>query len=69
VYGYSDGGDEVWDGVDKETLSKTKRMLNNMHKRKINIADVIFVINVGGDIGDSTRSEIDYATATGKQVN
>ena len=38
-----------------------------MHKRKIDIADEIFVINVGGYIGSSTQSEIDYAIATGKQ--
>lgn len=38
-------------------------------KRKIDMADEIFVINVGGYIGFSTRSEIEYATATGKTVN
>ena len=32
------------------------------------MADEIYVINVGGYIGDSTRSEIEYAKATGKQV-
>ena len=39
-----------------------------MHKRKIDIADEIFVINVGGYIGSSTRSEIEYAKLTGKTV-
>ena len=39
-----------------------------MHKRKIDMADEIFVINVGGYIGSSTRSEIDYAKAAGKPV-
>ena len=39
-----------------------------MHKRKIDIADEIFVINVGGYTGSSTRSEIEYAKATGKKV-
>ena len=32
------------------------------------MADEIFVINVGGYIGDSTRSEIEYAIAHGKKV-
>ena len=32
------------------------------------MADEIFVINVGGYIGSSTRSEIEYAKATGKTV-
>jgi hypothetical protein len=39
-----------------------------MHKRKIDMADSIFVINVGGYIGDSTRSEIEYAKAHGKTI-
>jgi len=43
-------------------------MLDDMHKRKIDLADEIYVINVGGYIGSSTRSEIDYATETGKIV-
>ncbi len=43
-------------------------MLDDMHKRKIDMADEIFVINVDGYIGDSTRSEIEYAIKTGKGV-
>ena len=39
-----------------------------MHKRKIDMADGIFAINVGGYIGESTRSEIEYARRTGKDV-
>lgn len=46
-----------------------KIMLDDMHKRKIDMADEIFVIDVNGYIGNSTRSEIDYAKATGKKVN
>jgi hypothetical protein len=36
-----------------------------MHKRKIDMADEIFVINVGGYIGESTRGEIAYAKSKG----
>ena len=43
-------------------------MLDDMHKRKIDMADEIFVINPGGYIGKSTRSEIDYALSHGKTV-
>ena len=63
------GDYEVWDGMDEGTLSKTKKMLDNMHKRKIDMADGIYVINVGGYTGDSTRSEIEYAKALGKSVD
>lgn len=54
---------------DKEVFQdNVKEMLDDMHKRKIDMADEIFVINVGGYIGNSTRSEIEYATKTGKPV-
>ena len=43
-------------------------MLDDMHKRKIDIADEIFVITFGGYIGDSTRSEIEYAKEHGKGI-
>lgn len=65
LFGHA-GDQEVWDGMDEGTLSKTKEMLDDMHKRKIDMADEIYVINVGGYIGDSTRSEIQYAEEHGK---
>ena len=68
LFGHS-GDNEVWENMDEGTLTKTKEMLDDMHKRKIDMADEIFVINVGGYIGSSTRSEIDYAVATGKPVH
>jgi hypothetical protein len=61
LFGHS-GDEEVWS-------EHTKIMLDDMHKRKIDLADEIFVINVGGYIGESTRSEIEYAIKTGKVVN
>lgn len=45
-----------------------KIMLDDIHKRKIDMADAIYVINKDGYIGSSTRSEIQYAIKTGKQV-
>ena len=67
LFGHS-GDNEVWENMDEETLTRTKEMLDDIHKRKIDMADEIFVINVGGYIGDSTRSEIDYALKQGKTV-
>ena len=67
LFGHS-GDSEVWDGMDEGTLTKTKEMLDDMHKRKIDMADSIYVINVGGYIGDSTQSEIAYAIEHGKKV-
>ena len=54
--------------MDEGTLTQTKEMLDDMHKRKIDMADEIFVINKNGYIGDSTRSEITYAMEHGKTV-
>jgi len=49
--------------------SDDKRMLDELHKRKIDLADRVLVINVGGYIGESTRNEIEYAEARGKPVD
>ncbi len=60
LFGHS-GDEQVWQpGV--------KEMLDDMHKRKIDMAQEIFVINPGGYIGSSTRSEIDYALSHAKTV-
>ena len=67
LFGHA-GDAEVWENMDEGTLTKTKEMLDDMHKRKIDMADEIYVINVGGYIGSSTRSEIEYAKATGKGI-
>ena len=68
LFGHS-GDNEVWENMDEGTLTKTKEMLDDMHKRKIDMADEIFVINVNGYIGESTKSEIEYAKKHGKKVN
>ena len=60
LFGHS-GDDVVWtDGV--------KDMLDRQHLAKIDLADEIFVINIGGYIGDSTRREIAYADYRGKSI-
>lgn len=61
LFGHS-GDIEVW-------AEGTKEMLDDMHKKKIDMADEIFVINVDGYIGNSTKSEIEYAEAHNKKVN
>lgn len=57
IFGHS-ADDEVW-------TEGTKAMLDDMHKHKIDMADGIFVFNVGGYIGESTRNEIAYAKSHG----
>ena len=68
LFGHS-GDSEVWENMDEGTLTKTKKMLDDMHKRKIDMSDEIFVINKNGYIGSSTASEIEYAKKHGKKIN
>ena len=60
LFGHA-GDNEVW-------IEGTKEMLDDMHLRKIDMADEIYVINVDGYFGTSTRNEIEYAKRTGKVV-
>ena len=46
LFGHS-GDSEVWEDMDEGTLTKTKEMLDDMHKHKIDMADEIYEINVG----------------------
>jgi len=47
---------------------KQKEKLDQLHMRKIDMADEIFIINVGGYIGESTKKEIEYAKSLGKKI-
>lgn len=54
-----------------ETLGCTQEQkikLDELHLRKIDLADSVFVLNVGGYIGDSTRKEIEYAESQNKPI-
>ena len=55
-------------GDDEVRNEGVKEMLDCQHLAKIDLADEIFVINVGGYIGESTRREIAYAKSKGKTV-
>ena len=48
---------------------EVKDALDELHLRKIDLADEVFVLNVGGYVGDSTRREIKYAELAGKPVS
>jgi len=60
LFGHSEDS-EVWNNGMKE-------MLDRMHLSKIDLSDEIFVINVGGYIGESTRKEIEYAKFKNKII-
>ena len=47
---------------------EVKDRLDELHKRKIDLADEILVLNVDGYVGKSTRSEINYAKTRNKPI-
>ncbi len=54
---------------DLYTLTKEeKEALDELHLRKIDLADEILILNIDGYIGESTKSELEYAKALGKHI-
>ena len=60
--------DSHFANLSPEEFNSVKQDLDELHKRKIDLCDYVFVLNVGGYIGESTRSEIEYATKHNKPV-
>lgn len=58
LFGHS-GDIEAW---------KKKEMLDNMHRRKIDMSDEVFIINKNNYIGKSTKIEIEYAKFVNKPI-
>lgn len=59
-----------FNNIKKENMDlETKKMLDKMHRQKIDMSDEIYVINPGGYIGESTKSEIEYAKSKGKKIS
>ena len=51
-----------------EPTPEQKVALDALHKQKINLCDWVWVIDIGGYVGPSTRSEIEHALANGIPV-
>lgn len=62
------GDDKVLKKISKDDVIDVKNILDEMHRTKIDMSDEIFVINVNGYIGESTKSEIEYAKQNGTKV-
>ena len=59
-----------FNNIRKEDIDeKMKKMLDEMHKQKIDMSDEIYIINLGGYIGESTKTEIEYAKTKGKNIS
>lgn len=64
---YPHSQEEMHSG-DVGCTAEQKVALDELHKRKIDLADEVFVLNVSGYVGKSTMSEVAYARATNKEV-
>ncbi len=60
--------DEHFGNLPRDEYERVKAMLDEFHLRKIDLADEVLILNVGGYIGDSTRRELEYALGRRKCV-
>lgn len=51
-----------------ETNFEEQQNIVNAHWKKIDISDAIYVVNIGGYIGESTKKEIEYAKKHNKEI-
>jgi hypothetical protein len=59
----------IFDAMNETQLEQAKQKLEKLHFQKIDLADEILVVNVGGYVGESTTREILYASETKKTVH
>lgn len=54
---------------DKDSYAEEELLiLGKMHREKIKMPEAILVVNVGGYIGESTKSEIEFANSLNKKI-
>ncbi len=52
----------------KNVTAEQKEILADLHYKKIDISDAIYVLNIGGHIGESCKKEIEYAKFKNKEI-
>lgn len=60
--------DEIFGHMPPDELERVKTALDALHFRKIELADEVLILNVGGYIGKSTTNELRHARELGKRV-
>jgi len=60
--------DDLFGQLPEAEMDRIKAQLDALHLRKIDLADEVLILNVGGYIGASTRKELEYALRQGKRV-
>lgn len=59
---------DLFAGMPETQMRALKERLDELHKRKIDLADEVLILNVGKYIGESTYSELEYAVYAGKEI-
>lgn len=59
---------EIFGHLSPAEIDAIKQRLDDLHLRKIDMADEVLILNVGGYVGESTRRELAYAREHGKVV-
>ena len=59
---------DIFGGLPEDELAEIKNRLDELHLRKIDLADEVLILNVGNYIGQSTSRELRYAQQTGKRI-
>lgn len=54
--------------LDRALSEQETTLLGELHRSKIDLSDAIFVVNVGGYIGQAVAAEIEYAKQKGKEI-
>lgn len=60
--------DDHFGNLSREKYDQVKAELDELHLRKIDLADEVLILNVRGYIGESTQNELDYARQQGKKI-
>lgn len=55
-------------GAKKDMDSVTIEKLSKAHYKKIDLSDAVYVVNIGGYIGEAVREELRYARAHNKEI-
>lgn len=58
----------IYNNSDRNYEKSEIEILDKLHKKKIEISDAIYVVNVGGYIGESTKNEIEFAKSLKKEI-
>jgi hypothetical protein len=59
---------EIFGHLSESEFAETKHKLDGLHFRKIEMSDVVCILNVGGYMGESTRNELEHARKLGKTI-